>query len=357
MLSYEGRNPRTTNFLKTIYFDYPDWTPCRVGLLPATWMKYRDDLASLVKSHPRIFPSEETRSHDFDTIANPLYEAGRHTDCWGTVWNNIEAGLDSFPETSPLADWAAWGSYAPPDPMRDAAFGHRDWTVVSRELQAQRSRGDIATGSGLMHGFMYMRLFYLRGFANFMMDLATDDPRLWQIISMVEGYNAAVICKYIDLGAEYMSFGDDLGLQESLPISPDMWRKFIKPSYNRMLCPCRETSIPVYLHTDGHILEIIPDLIEVGVTVLNPQFRANGLEGLKTVARGRVAIDQDLDRQMFPFGSVTQLEDHICEVHEALHLPEGGLMLIAECGPDVPLESIDTICTVLEDVCQLPEPD
>jgi len=356
MLSYEGRNYQTVNFLKTIYFDYPAWTPCRVGLLPATWIKYREDLAALVQAHPKIFASDETRSHDFDAIANPLYEVGQHTDCWGTVWNNIEVGLDSIPIDCPLEDWAAWESYSPPDPMHDDAFGPRNWAAVARELQEAKDQGNLAKGGGLMHGFMYMRLFYLRGFANLMIDLATGEPRLGQVIKMVEEYNLAVIRKYLELGAEYMSFGDDLGLQKSLPMSPEMWRRFIKPSYNRVLRPCREAGVPIYLHTDGHILEIIQDLIDVGVTILNPQFRANGLEGLKSVARGRVALDQDLDRQLFPFATAAQIEDHIHTVHETLQLPEGGLMLLAECGPDVPLETIDTICTVLEEVCQLPDP-
>jgi uroporphyrinogen decarboxylase len=202
---------------------------------------------------------------------------------------------------------------------------------------------------------MYMQLFYLRGFENLMMDLATGEPQLVDLIRMVEDYNTVVVRKYLDLGAEYVHFGDDLGMQTALPMSPAMWRKFIKPSYGRMFRPCREAGVPIYLHTDGHILEIIPDLIEVGVRVLNPQIRANGLEGLQEMAKGKVAIDQDLDRQLFPFATPSQIEDHIGEVFEGLYMPEGGLMLFAECEPDVPLENIDLICTALEGVCNLPE--
>jgi hypothetical protein len=79
------------------------------------------------------------------------------------------------------------------------------------------------------------------------------------------------------------------------------------------------------------------------------------LEGLRRVARGRVALNQDLDRQLFPFASPSEIEDHIREVYEALYLPEGGLMLIAECAPDVPLENIDAICCALEQVCHPPD--
>ncbi len=91
-----------------------------------------------------------------------------------------------------------------------------------------------------------------------MVDMAEEDPRLWKIIKMVEDYNSKVINKYLSIGAEYMGFGDDLGLQNSLPMSPEMWRKFIKPSFMRMFKPCRDADVPVFLHTDGHILEIIP---------------------------------------------------------------------------------------------------
>jgi hypothetical protein len=134
-----------------------------------------------------------------------------------------------------------------------------------------------------------------------------------------------------------------------------MWRRTIKPSYDRMFRPCREADIPISLHTDGHVLEIIPDLVETGVRLLNPQFRANGLEGLQRIARGRVALNQDLDRQLFPFASPSEIDDHIGAVHDALFLPQGGLMMIAECAPDVPLDNIDAICRALEKHCRLPD--
>jgi hypothetical protein len=80
------------------------------------------------------------------------------------------------------------------------------------------------------------------------------------------------------------------------------------------------------------------------------------LDGLVEIARGRIALDQDLDRQLFPFATSPQLEEHIRTVHETLSTPDGGLMLYAECEPDVPLENIDVICSVLETVCSPPHP-
>jgi hypothetical protein len=358
-ISYEGKNAADVNFLKAMYFDFPEWTPCNVGIMPATWMKYREELEEIVLSHPRIFPSyvKGSSNFDFPYFENPLYELGKHTDCWGVVWDNIERGLDSQPVYAPLEDWDNLAEYTPPDPLKDDMFGPRNWAEVKQKLDSVKNSGGIAVGGGLPHGFMYMTLYYLRTFEGLMMDIATDDPRLQILIDMVEKYNCAVINRYIELGAEMMSFGEDLGLQNSLPMSPTAWRKYIKPSYERMFMPCRDRDIPIRLHTDGHILEIIPDLIEVGVTLLNPQFRSNGIEGLREMAKGKVALHQDLDRQLFPFTTPAGIEEHIGQVFEELYMPEGGLMLYAECEPDVPPKNIDAICTALERVCNPPDPE
>ena len=73
-----------------------------------------------------------------------LYAEGNHVDNWGCVWKNIRKGLDSIVVEHPLDDWSKFDDYVPP------------------------------TSGGLPHGFMYMRLYYLRGFENFMMDLIEE---------------------------------------------------------------------------------------------------------------------------------------------------------------------------------------
>ncbi|HUW99803.1 MAG: uroporphyrinogen decarboxylase family protein [Phycisphaerae bacterium] len=355
MISCERRSRRTANFLRAIHFDRPEWTPCHISFLPAAWMKYRENLEALCLEHPRVFPGFRKGGCDFDAVGDPLYEEGRVTDAWGCVWENRQRGLAGAPVTAPLADWSALESYQPPDPLRDDQFGpRRPWDVVAKDFAEARARGDLAAG-GLDHGFMYMRLYYLRGFDNFMLDLAVAEPRLARLIRMVEGRNEAVIRAFLEAGAEILYFGDDLGLQRSLPISPAMWRTYIKPSYARLLGLCTKKNAIVYLHSDGHILEIIPDLVETGVKVLNPQIRANGLEGLRRAARGKVCLEQDLDRQLFPFATPPEIENHVGEVFEGLYQPEGGLMLLAECGPDVPLQNIHAICRAFERLCNLPE--
>ena len=359
MISYKGRKREVVNHLKTIYFDHPEWVQCHVSIMAATWMKYRDEVEDIVLSHPKVFPGFKKGQIDFDFPSlPPLYEFGQHTDSWGTVWNNIERGLDSIPIEEPLSDWAAFDTWEPPDPLTQGDWGPQpDWNKVAENMKKSRESGGLASGGGLPHGMFFMRLYYLRGFDNLMLDMAMDDPRLYKLIKVVEDYNVAVIQAYIDAGAEIMGFGEDLGMQHALPISPDMWRKYVKPSYEAMFGPCRDRGIPVLLHSDGHINEIIPDLIDVGVTLINPQIRANGLENIEQVMKGKIAINLDLDRQLFPFASKQEIQDHMGQAYDTLFMEEGGLELNAECEPDVSLGNIEVIVETLEEILNLPDPE
>ena len=343
-------------FLRTLSYAGPDRLPVVYHPSPAGLHVHGQKLLDLFQRFPPDNPIEfhDLPTPDPEAVAPDGSYRELQTDAWGTVWENIHPGLDSIPVVEPLADWAAYETWSPPDPLLQAEFGPRDWDEVQRGLEEAKAQGDLARGGGLYHGCMFMRLYYLRGFENLMLDLAAEDPRLDGLIAMVLEYNSTVIGRYLELGAEFMHFGDDLGTQKALPISPTLWRKVMKPCYEAMFGPCRDRGVPVYLHSDGHILEIIPDLVDTGVRVIDPQIRANGLPGLQAVAKGRVAMNVDLDRQLLPFASPAQIDDHFHHVFEGLVLPEGGLMMRASCQPDVPLENIEAVCRSLQEICHPP---
>jgi hypothetical protein len=128
------------------------------------------------------------------------------------------------------------------------------------------------------------------------------------------------------------------------------WRRYLKLCYARIYRSFRDAGHYVYMHTDGQIYEIIPDLVECGVNVVNPQVGANGLDNLVAVCKGKVCVDLDLDRQMFPFWTPAQIRAHVREAADRLGAPEGGLWLHAEIADDVPLENVEAICAALEEV-------
>ena len=344
-------NKYTKNFLQAVEFRYPEWIPCTVSIMPATWIKYKEEVEKIVLEHPKLFP--HYKKGDFKKIKlNRAYQKGRWKDIWGIVWENIEEGLDSAPveKEAPLRNWENLANYQVPDPLLFNWFGEKiDWQERKTQLEHAKREGNLAAGF-LVHGFMYMWLYYLRGFTNLMMDVASGEPKLEQLIKMVLEYNLKLVNKWIEMGAEIIYFGDDLGLQKSLPISPSDWRKYLKSCYNEIFSTCRKAGVYVYLHSDGHILEIIDDLIECGVNIINPQIRANGLKELEKIAKGKICIHLDLDRQLFPFATPDKIRDHIREVVETLNSEKGGFMLNAECEPDVPLQNIEVICETLEEI-------
>jgi hypothetical protein len=306
--------------IKAMLFDWPEAIPVAVGLLPATWGRHREALDDLVARHPILF-GERKPGRDYDEVGG-TYRQGEHVDAWGCVWSNIAHGMEAMVTGHPV-------------PTREAV----------RHLKAP----DVDTG--LPHGFMYLRLADLRGFEELMIDFAEEPPELQRLIDIVLEHNLRELEKAIARegpGPRIRYFGDDLGMQTSLPVSPATWRKYLKPCYARLYARCHDAGWWVYMHSDGHMLEIIPDLVDCGVDVINPQVRANGLDGLVRACKGKVCVDLDLDRQLFPFCTPADIDAHVRGAVEQLGSPRGGLWLRAECGPDVPLDNIEAICTALE---------
>ena len=76
--------------------------------------------------------------------------------------------------------------------------------------------------AALNHGYMFQRLYYLRGFENLMLDFAIEDRRLDRLIKVVLNRNMCLIHKWLQTEPDIIYFGDDLGMQNSLPISPEL---------------------------------------------------------------------------------------------------------------------------------------
>jgi len=312
------------NWLRAASFQRPEWIPCTVSLSPGTWKAYREDLERIVLAHPRIFPR-------------------------GCVWKNVQEGLEGQVMEHPLADLSALASYQPPDPLVKEERGDRDWEQIAQEVEQQKKQGLLATGNGER---LFDRLYFLRGFDRLMMDFATGEPRLRELIDMLIEYEMKLVNKWLELGVDMVGFHTDIGTQKSLMISPAHFRRYIKPMFTTLFQTCRDAGAVVYLSSDGRLLEIVDDLVECGVCVHDPQLRANTLDGIVRAYKGKLCANVDLDRQGFPFLSPSQLRDQVKEVVDRMAAPEGGLMVWAAfSGADVPLRNIVAVCEAMEDYC------
>jgi len=179
--------------------------------------------------------------------------------------------------------------------------------------------------------------------------VAENHPRLYELCDIVTDYWYQITKAHLDCGATHVSGGDDLGLQDRLPIAPDSWRKLIKPAYKQIFGLARQRGATVRLHTDGYIVDIIPDLIEIGVTDLNPQDLVNGLDTLVSLAKGIVHISLDIDRQKITaFDTPEQVDLHIKNCIQTLGSPQGGLSLVWGVYPGTPIENIEAAVRAME---------
>lgn len=306
---------------------------CRVGVNPLIWQEDSELMESVTRECNAVTvvmsPPEDS----------PRGRAHHWTDAWGCTWHFPGKYLDGVVEGHPLSDWGGLSSWSPPDGDARAA---EILAACSGEGGSVRpARG----GSyGVEHGFLFLRLTYLRGFTEAMIDIAMEDPRLFELRDVVADYWLKVVSAYCECGAGRVTFGDDLGLQDRLPMSPDQWRKLIKPAYAELFQRVRNAGAEVYLHTDGYILDIIPDLIHCGVTILNPQDLVNGLDRLAEIAKGRVNIDLDIDRQSVTvFGTPAEIDAHIRRCVETLGSPNGGLSLVYGAYPGTPPENVAAV--------------
>lgn len=338
------------NWLRAIEFRYPEWIPCSVSFAPIVWKTYRQELEKLILDHPRLFPGYQVGNAYFYDEMPPVYREGElFRDNWGCVWKNIQDGLEGQVIEHPLADWSALDTFEPPDLLTKDERGTRDWNQIGRNIENARAAGRLTGGNGER---LFDRLYFLRGFENLMMDFATDDPHLPRLIQMLTDYELALVHKWLEIGVDFIGFHTDIGTQRALMISPAKFRKYIKPMFMTLFQTCRQAGTHVCLSSDGHVLEIVDDLIECGISMHDPQLRANTLEGIRRAYKGKVCVTVDLDRQGFPFDTPTQIRDQIKEVVDVMAEPEGGLMLSAGVwGADVPLTNIEAICAALEECC------
>jgi len=256
----------------------------------ATWHKYRDRLEDLVIRYPSIFGDYQRGSVDFDDFG---FEVKGRTALneWGCVWYFLVSGLEGQVIKHPLEDWSSFDSFKPPKFHRKREL-HCSYPSNWKEIRANaiKARKDSLLTFGCSpHGFLFQRLYYLRGFKNLMMDFATEHPRLQDLIKMVLDYDIKMIDKWLEIGVDVMVFGDDLGTQDRLTISPKAFRKYLIPAYTEIFRRVRESGAHVYLHSDGHIMEIAEDLIQAGVTILNLQDKVNGLDNIAKNVKERFA--------------------------------------------------------------------
>jgi uroporphyrinogen decarboxylase len=276
--------------------------------------------------------------------ANDSYGgAEAYTDEWGITWRNsaytTRFGSGFYTETvgHPLAEDSAISSYTPPNPLRPALYDESAWVLETFKREYWIVGVTVCT--------IFETAWALRGYEAMLMDFHADPDRAAAVLDIPFRYHLAAAEKLTRMGVDMVWIGDDVGGQNAMLISPEVWRRFLKPRMARFISAIKgiNPALKVAYHSDGCIYPIIPDLIEVGVDVLNPvQPKSMDPVLLKKEYGERLCFWGSIDEQeTLPFGTP---EDVRAEVLSRLStLGKGGGLII---GPthhvqlDTPLENV-----------------
>jgi uroporphyrinogen decarboxylase len=319
--------------VRAIRFQDPDRPPISHAILPSAQYRYGEKLSEIIS----LF-HEDFGWHLLPDLPRaklpPLYKLGKHPDDWGTLWYVTEEGRCGIPVEYPIKpDLSDYDSYKWPEVF---SAGIPKYRLYSGHMTG-KSKDYYARGGWIV---FFEQMQQLVGFENLLMALTTEMPEVYRLRDDLLKFNLAWLDKWMALDYQGIHFADDWGSQNNLLIPPELWRSFFKPVYHAMFSKVKSRGLHVWFHSDGHILEIMPDLIELGVDVLNCQASVMDFHELGKYA-GKIAFRTDIDRQkVLPFVSPAEVKDYIFKLFHHLGTSHGGIIACGEISEDVPLENI-----------------
>ncbi len=316
-------------------FDTPDRAPRDLWRLAGVERYRSEELRTLLARFPVDFDNPPSPYGPCTRMAGTPAEVGSYTDEWDCTWTVAEPGVCGEVKRSPLAEWSALEDFTPPNEILDNA----DFSGITAYCRA--SDRFTRTGTGVRP---FERMQFLRGTENLLVDLMVQPAELFALRDMVHGFFLRELELWAATEVEGIQFMDDWGAQGSLLIDPELWRSFFKPMYREYCDIIKSSGKRVFFHSDGHIREIIPDLIEIGVDALNSQLFCMNIEEIGRQFQGKITFWGEICRQrILPFGTVDEVRAAVRRVRAALDKGNGGVMAQCEWGNRDPAENIAAV--------------
>ena len=205
--------------------------------------------------------------------------------------------------------------------------------------------------AGIFGGHVFATAQLVRGMANLMCDLAVNEPLASALLEAIVDLHCEEFDHYIAALEPYLDIvcvADDLGAQHGPQIDPAMWRRIVKPPMKRLYTymKSRMKHAKLFLHSCGSVYDFIPELIEMGVDILNPvQVSAANMDTKKLKAefgKDLVFWGGGCDTQsVLPLGTPAGVREEV--KHRLGDMAPGGGYVFAQVHniqPDVPPENM-----------------
>ncbi len=319
---------------KTLNFDSPERIPRQMWILPWAEDRYPDQAERIRKTFPDDIVTAEFTYKKQLVISGEKYGVGDYTDEWGCKFSNVHDGVIGIVLEPLIATWDDLDKFKPPE---------ETLTVNVEEVNAFCLQTDkfVLSGGSICRPFE--RFQFLRTMEQALVDLVQEPQEMTELLNCIHEH----YCKEVEIWAntevDAISFMDDWGMQNRLLASPDTFRKYFKPMYREYADIAHQCGKYLFMHSDGYITDIIPDLIKVGIDALNSQLFCMDIEELGGMARGEITFWGEIDRQhLLPRGSKQDIKDAVHQVHSHLYA-DGGVIAQCEFGPGANPENVYTV--------------
>ena len=262
-----------------------------------------------------------------------LLSDNSYFDEWGVRWEKPSSSLYFDPVEHPLADAGIQDleAYSWPDPLDPGRT--KGLSEEARHLYESTPYAIVANAPGVG---IFETAWMLRGFEKVLEDFIDKREFARALLEKVTQIQKGIYGEFLAAVGEYIQVvmvSDDLGMEDGLMISPRLYRELIKPLHKELWGFIKEkTEAYLFFHSCGSVYQLIPDLIELGVDILNPvQVSAKDMESyrLKEEFGDRLSFWGGVDTQhVLPYGSLEDVEREVKGRIKDL-APGGGYILTA----------------------------
>jgi uroporphyrinogen decarboxylase len=267
--------------------------------------------ADYFQTDVRCFSLHATFGGDDPAAWHESVESGTSFDEWGNGhWAGGKEG--TVDKSYPALAWAQSVRDVErlPPPLIER-------NVDTAAIDALHAEGYPVFGYG---GSVYEWSWWIRGMEQFLMDLVSDAKLAEAVIRKIAAHTTRLAMESARAGIDVVCFYDDAGMQTGMQLSPDLWRRFIKPVWKRVLEAVRDEAAGVkfFLHSCGRIEPIVPDIIELGFHILHPvQPECMDFESLyRRYGRDIVLTATISSQKTFPFGSPEEVRREVRRLAE-----------------------------------------
>jgi len=347
--------------LRTIYKEKIDYLPSQIyfasqntkkALQKALGFSSLEDLEVYLDNHLYLtsIMDDVFRYHENRELLKKAEEMGFARVDWenGIVYDRWGVGFDMNSDGFcirhfPLQDDDELKRFQPPDPWKPGLL-----SMAVEDLK--KYSGDylvVCTG----YNGIFEKAWALRGFEEFMLDLAIGSKWAEKLLDDITDYKVEVAKQVVKAGFKCAHTGDDFGGQGGFLISKDMWRKYIKPRWAKVWRIYKDAGLPIIHHSCGNITEIIGDMIDIGLDVLEPVQPVMDLAYLKKEFGNHITFYGGIDTQeLLPYGTPEEVK---AKAKEVIHtLGRGGGLIISpaqEIMRDVPIENVVALVSTIKE--------